>query len=207
MNFTLSIEGGEGTGKSSIVKLLEEHFTAQGLDFITTREPGGVRISEAIRKIILSKEYSEMDPRTEALLFAAARRQHYVEKIVPALQQGKIIIIDRFLDSSLVYQGHVRGIGEEAVLGINEFALDGFRPDLTILLDMGPEAALDRINQNPDREVNKLDLEKMEFHHAVRKGYLALAKKYPQRIVLVDASERIEKVADNVINLVQNRIK
>ena len=136
--FVISIEGGEGAGKSTIIEKIADFFSEKHLDFIITREPGGVRISEKIREIILEKTFTEMDTRTEALLFAAARRQHLVEKVLPALELGKIVIFDRFVDSSLVYQGYVRGIGVEEVYDINQFAIEGFLPDLTLYLDVNP---------------------------------------------------------------------
>ncbi|MDH8677678.1 dTMP kinase [Fusibacter bizertensis] len=201
----ISIEGGEGSGKSTIIEKIAEYFMKRKLDFIITREPGGVRISEEIRKITLDQKYNEMDARTEALLFTAARRQHLIEKVLPALDLGKIVIFDRFVDSSLVYQGYVRGIGIDEVFQMNQFAIEGFLPDLTLYLDVEPKIGLDRISQNPDREINKLDLEGLQFHEKVRKGYLHLLDLYPERIVKIDANEDLENVLLSVIKEIELR--
>jgi thymidylate kinase (EC 2.7.4.9) len=201
----ISIEGGEGSGKSTIIEKIAEYFMNRELDFIITREPGGVRISEEIRKITLDKKYYEMDARTEALLFTAARRQHLIEKVLPALDLGKIVIFDRFVDSSLVYQGYVRGIGIDEVFQMNQFAIEGFLPDLTLYLDVEPKIGLDRISQNPEREINKLDLEGLQFHEKVRKGYLHLLDLYPERIVRIDANEDLENVLLSVIKEIELR--
>jgi len=202
----ISIEGGEGAGKSTIIEKIADFFSEKHLDFIITREPGGVRISEKIRNIILEKTFTEMDPRTEALLFAAARRQHLIEKVLPALNSGKIVIFDRFVDSSLVYQGYVRGIGVEAVYEINQFAIEGFLPDLTLYLDVDPAAGLKRISINPDREINKLDLEGLLFHQKVQEGYLKLYEAYPERIVKIDANDILENVLNAVIKEIEQRL-
>jgi dTMP kinase len=135
-----------------------------------------------------------MDARTEALLYAAARRQHLVEKVAPALKQGKIIICDRFIDSSLAYQGHARGLGIEEVLTINQFAIENMMPQLTLYFDLAPEIGLQRINRHSGREVNRLDLETIEFHQKVREGYLLLAERFSSRITRINASRPLEQV-------------
>lgn len=201
----ISIEGGEGSGKSTVIEKIAEYLELQKRDFIITREPGGVRISEEIRKIALDKKYAEMDARTEALLFTAARRQHLVEKVLPALAQGKIVIFDRFVDSSLVYQGYVRGIGIDEVFLMNQFAIEGFLPDLTLYLDVDPKIGLERIALNPGREINKLDLEGLQFHEKVRNGYLHLLESYPERIVKIDANLDLENVLSSVIKEIELR--
>lgn len=200
---SISIEGGEGAGKSSILGKIAEYLEERHLDFMITREPGGVRISEKIRDIILNKEYTEMDARTEALLFAAARRQHLIEKVLPALESGKIVIMDRFVDSSIVYQGFVRNIGMDEVYKLNTFATEGFLPDLTIYLDVDPEVGINRIIQNPDREINKLDLEGMTFHRMVREGYQILMQQHSSRIVRIDANDAFENVLSAVIKQIE----
>lgn len=202
----ISIEGGEGAGKSTVLKGISDYFEKQNLDFLVTREPGGVRISELIRHIILEKTYTEMDARTEALLFAAARRQHLVEKVLPALKAGKIVIFDRFVDSSLVYQGYVRGIGIEAVYEINHFAIEGFLPDLTLYFDVDPRIGMERIESNPDREINKLDLEGIVFHEKVREGYHKLLAMYPNRMVKIDANQDLDAVLSATIKEVERHI-
>lgn len=202
----ISIEGGEGAGKSTIIQEIAQYFINQNIPYIITREPGGVRISERIREIILNKEFSEMDSRTEALLFAAARRQHLVEKVLPAVEEGKVVIFDRFVDSSLVYQGYVRNIGIEEVYEINQFAIEGFIPDLTLYIDVDPVVGLERINKNPDREINKLDLEGLEFHTKVREGYHLIMKTYHQRIVMIDGNQSLADVVKATLKEIEERI-
>lgn len=148
-----------------------------------------------------------MDGRTEALLYAAARRQHLVEKVIPALNEGKIVLCDRFVDSSLAYQGHGRGLGMDEVMKINEFAIDGYMPNLTILFDLSPEIGLERIAENSDREVNRLDLENLEFHHKVREGYLILCEKYGDRIKRIDASKMLNEVVEDTKNIIVTLLK
>ncbi len=190
----ITIEGPEGAGKTTIVDLLTQKLKAEGYQVLQTREPGGIDIAEQIRKVILDKENTAMDPRTEALLYAAARRQHLVERILPALEKNYIILCDRFVDSSLAYQGYARGLGIDDVFSINSFAIDGKMPKLTLYFDIDPEVGLERINKNKGREVNRLDLEELEFHHKVREGYHKLIMKAPQRICKIDASKPIEQV-------------
>lgn len=202
----ISIEGGEGAGKSTVIERIASFLEENRHVFMITREPGGVRISERVREIILEKDYTEMDARTEAMLFAAARRQHLVEKVLPAVEQNKVVIFDRFVDSSLVYQGYVRGIGIDEVYNLNLFATEGFLPDLTLYLDIDPEIGLRRISDNPDREINKLDLEGLHFHEKVREGYRILLDKYPDRIVQVDANQSLENVLDAVIKEIEHRL-
>lgn len=196
--FFITTEGGEGAGKTTVITTIKAHLAARGLDVITTREPGGIPIAEQIRSVILDPNNTAMDGRTEALLYAAARRQHYAEKIEPAVREGITVICDRFIDSSLAYQGYARGLGMEAVQKINEFAIQDIYPDLTIYLDVDPDIGMQRIHSNAGREVNRLDLEALSFHHKVREGYLELAARFPERIVQVDANESLEAVAEAV---------
>lgn len=200
-------EGPEGSGKTTVSKIIENYLKELNIDFITTREPGGITISEKIREVILDKENTKMDGRTEALLYAAARRQHLVEKVIPALNEGKIVLCDRFVDSSLAYQGHGRGLGIDEVMKINEFAIDGYMPNLTILFDLSPEIGLERIAENSDREVNRLDLENLEFHHKVREGYLILCEKYGDRIKRIDASKMLNEVVEDTKNIIVTLLK
>lgn len=194
----ITIEGGEGTGKTTQIKLIAEYLKENKIDYILTREPGGIEISEQIRGIILDKENTSMDARTEALLYAASRRQHLVERVIPAIKEGKVVICDRFLDSSLAYQGFARGLGISEVLQINEFAIEGYMPTLTIYLDIEPSIGINRINKDKEREVNRLDLEKNSFHEKVREGYKILLKRYPERMRLVDANQSIESVFEDI---------
>ncbi len=195
--YFLTIEGNEGAGKSSVVSVLAELLAARGLEVVTSREPGGIAIAEQIRAVILDKGNIGMDGRTEALLYAAARRQHYVEKIEPALRDGKIVICDRFIDSSLAYQGYARGLGVDEVLSINEFAIDHVFPDLTLFLDVEPELGLRRIHRDAEREVNRLDLESLTFHQKVREGYLRLLERFPERMKRIDANQELQQVAED----------
>lgn len=197
----ITFEGTEGSGKTSVIKKIRKHYEDLGLNVVTTREPGGIRISEQIRSILLSNDNNEMDARTEALLFAAARRQHLVEVIIPALEAGALVICDRFLDSSLVYQGLARGIGIDKVYDINYFAIEGRLPDLTIFVDVRPEVGLNRVFSTPNREVNRLDLEKLEFHEKIYRGYLDLIKKY-DRIKKVNGEKELDLVVKDTIALI-----
>lgn len=203
----ITFEGPEGSGKSSVLDKICHQLEHDGFNVIKTREPGGTPISEQIRNIILDKANTNLDPRTEALLYAASRRQHLVEKIWPALKEGKIVLCDRYLDSSLAYQGHARGLGYENILSINNFATENTFPDLTILFDIQPELGLERISKNSNREVNRLDLEKLDFHKKVREGFLELAKKYPERFYIVDASQPFLDVCLEVYDLIKYKLK
>ncbi len=204
--FFITIEGPEGAGKTTVMKDVAEKLQAEGYEIITTREPGGIRISERIREVILDNDLIEMDGRTEALLYAAARRQHLVEKIVPALSEGKIVLCDRFVDASLAYQGHARGLGIDEVLSINEFAIGNLMPNLTLLFDLDPEIGLSRIAQHDNRELNRLDVESLSFHKLVREGYQEVIKRYPHRIHVIDASRTQEEVTDEVLNVLKKTL-
>lgn len=205
--FFLTIEGPEGAGKTTILKQIQDHFINEGLQVIYTREPGGIEIAEKIRSIILDPSHKTMDGRTEALLYAAARRQHLVEKVIPELEKGKIILCDRFIDSSLAYQGFARGIGVEEVLKINEFAIDGLMPDLTLYFNIDPSIGLERIKQNEMRENNRLDQENLDFHYKVHQGYLSLIEKYSSRIKIVNADQPPERVLKDTKTLIINFLK
>ena len=207
MALFITFEGGEGTGKSTALKAISAYFEENKIPFILSREPGGTPIGEEIRNVILSKNNGAMDLRVEALLFAASRRQHLIEKIWPALKAGTNVLCDRYLDSSLAYQGNARGLGIENVLKVNEFATEGTFPDITLFFDLDPEVGLKRIAANQQREVNRLDLEKMSFHKSVRAGFLKLAKMYPNRYVVIDASKSPQEVADACINAIKERME
>jgi dTMP kinase len=202
----ITLEGPEGSGKSSAIKIVVEKLIALGYEIVMTREPGGTPISEQIRNVILDNNNTEEDPRTEALLYAASRRQHLVEKIWPAINEGKIVICDRYLDSSLAYQGHARGLGIDNILKVNEYATEGTFPDLTLLFDIEPEIGFERINKNKDREVNRLDKEALSFHHKVREGYLLLSKRFSDRYEVIDASKDLDTVVNNVYNVILKRL-
>jgi len=202
----ITLEGPEGSGKTTAVEYAVNHLIEMGYEIVRTREPGGTPIAEQIRNVILDKGNTAMDSRTEALLYAASRRQHLVEKVWPALKEGKIVICDRYLDSSLAYQGGARGLGIDEVLNINLFATENTWPDLTLLFDIKPEIGLARIASNSDREVNRLDLEKLDFHNLVRNTFLELAKRYPDRYVIINASKSREEVAEATLNAIKARL-
>lgn len=202
----ITLEGPEGSGKTTAVEEAVKKLQEMGYQIVRTREPGGTPISEQIRNVILDKGNTAMDPRTEALLYAASRRQHLVEKVWPAIKEGKIVICDRYLDSSLAYQGGARGLGIDNVLNVNMFATEGTYPDLTLLFDIDPKIGLARINANANREVNRLDLEKLEFHNLVRETFLSLAKRYPERYVIIDASKSKEEVAKATLDAILSRL-
>ena len=209
MNCTLFItfEGPEGAGKTTVIQKIAERLAEEKMDVLATREPGGIEIAEKIRSVILNPEHTAMDERTEALLYAAARSQHYFEKVRPALDAGKMVICDRFIDSSLAYQGYARGIGVDEVLSINEFAIGKKLPDMTILFDLAPEVGLARIHAHGEREVNRLDVESLAFHNKVREGYLQLVERYPERIYVVNADQNIDRVVEDVWSLIYEAIQ
>lgn len=206
MALFITFEGGEGSGKSSAIKEIIKFFDSNKIPYVSTREPGGTPISEQIRNVILSNNNKSMDIKTEALLFAASRRQHLVEKIWPSLENGINVLCDRYLDSSLAYQGYARGLGIDTVLNINRYATDDSYPDLTLFFDIEPSLGLERISKNSQREVNRLDLEKMTFHENVRKGYKELSKRYPSRYVIIDASKPLNEVVLTCLNVIKERM-
>ncbi|MFJ6942312.1 MAG: dTMP kinase [Limosilactobacillus mucosae] len=203
----ISFEGPDGAGKTSVMRQitadLKEQLGSDGV--VYTREPGGNHIAEQIRDVLFDADNTDMDPRTEALLFAAARRQHLVADILPALQNGKVILCDRYVDSSIAYQGAGRGLGEDNIWRINQFAIDGLMPELTIYLDIDSELGLQRIAQNRADEVNRLDEEKLSFHRKVRSAYQKLAQENPQRIVTIDASQPLDQVILQVQQAIHQR--
>ena len=198
----ITFEGPEGAGKTTVIAELYNRLKDEGRNVLLTREPGGIRIAEKIREIILDNNHQEMDAKTEALLYAAARRQHLMEKVMPALCEGAIVLCDRFVDSSLAYQGYGRGLGIDEVLSINEFAIGGTMPDLTIFFDVDPEVGLARIMKNDEREQNRLDKESVDFHHKVYQGYQEIIRRYPNRIVKTDASLSQVEVTENVWKII-----
>lgn len=186
----ITFEGCEGSGKSTQLKLLAEYLNEQGADFIMTREPGGSEISEEIRKIILNGKNVNMCDECEALLYAAARIQHLKEKVAPALAAGKIVICDRYVHSSLAYQGYARGLGLEYIEKINEFALKQFTPDLTVFLNISPKEAFER-KHGADKN-DRMEQLGLEFHQRVYEGYLQLEKKYPEFCAVDCSGEKLQ---------------
>ena len=187
----ITFEGGECSGKTTIIGEISKLFDSMNIKYITTREPGGIKIAEKIRSIILDIDNKEMTPETEALLYAASRMQHLSEKVIPACKDGYIVLCDRFLDSSIAYQGIARGLGIEKVLNINSFALD-YLPDLTIFIDVKPEVALKRLSLRDKSD--RLDLENIDFHEKVYNGYHEALRLYPDRIKVVDGNQSLEDV-------------
>ncbi|MDY0214761.1 MAG: dTMP kinase [Bacilli bacterium] len=203
----ITFEGPEGSGKTSVANKVVATLKTMGFDIVFTREPGGTPIAEQIRHVILDKANTLLDPRAEALLYAASRRQHLVEKVWPALEKGQIVICDRFLDSSLAYQGGARGLGVENILNINLFATENTLPDLTLLFDLEPEIGFARIAANKHREVNRLDLEERNFHIKVRDTFLELSKTYKDRYRIIDASKPFDEVYENTLKVILENIK
>lgn len=203
----ITLEGPEGAGKTTILTMLHKQLKQEGYQVVVTREPGGIAISEQIRQVLLNKENTMMDERTEALLYAAARRQHLVEKVIPALKEGAIVLCDRFVDSSLAYQGYARGLGIDEVLQINEFAIGDTMPNMTLYFDIEPAQGLQRIHANSEREINRLDLESLSFHEKVREGYLSLANRFSERIKVIDASRAKEEVFSTAKVLIEQYIE
>lgn len=196
----ISFEGPDGSGKTTISTLVSQELTKQGYDVIYTREPGGIRIAEKIRDLILDPNNTEMDAKTEALLYAASRRQHLIEKIIPNLNQGKVVISDRFVDSSLAYQGIGRKIGLQEVYDINMFAIEGRLPDLTIYLDIDAQTGLDRLGSRTFKD--RLDQEDISFHELVSQGYEIVKEKYQERMAIFDATQSIGDLTQQITDFI-----
>lgn len=205
----ITFEGPDGAGKDSVLDAIVPELKQQlGTRLVVTREPGGDPIAEQIRDVILDPKNTAMDERTEALLYAASRRQHLQDVIEPALSIGDVVICDRFVDSSVAYQGAGRQIGEEAVYELNQFATNGVTPDLTVYLDVPAQVGLDRIKAHrQDTQYDRLDQEEVEFHDRVRAAYLRLAAANPQRIVTVDATKPLAQVIDEVRELLHHHLQ
>lgn len=202
----ITFEGPEGSGKTSILVKLKEKLANDGIEIITTREPGGSIISEEIRKVILNKNNILMDPWTEVLLYIAARRQHLVERVFPEINTKKIIICDRFSDSTLAYQGYGRKLDIDKINTIQDMAFDNFKPNLTILFNVSPEIGLKRINNRNQSENNRLDKENLVFHNLVFQGYQEIAKNNQKRIKVIDASMDFDIVLEEVYLIIKSFI-
>jgi dTMP kinase len=199
-------EGGEGSGKSVQAQLLANQLRQTGRNVVVTREPGGTRIGEQIRDITHDTENVDLDPVAEAYLMAASRAQHVRETIAPALEDGKIVISDRFVDSSIAYQGYGRNLGAKEIVALNKLAVDGATPDLVIFLDAPPDVGLARLEKE-GKQKDRLDMLQKDFYERVHAGYLALAKNNPSRYVVVDATKPIEDVASSIWKIVTNFLK
>ena len=183
--------------------LLEERLKKEGYDVLRSREPGGTAIGEEIRKILLGSDFTEMDPLTEALLFASSRRQHVVEKIRPALQEGKIVLLDRYVDSSLVYQGIGRGLGMDFVQKINDIAIEGLQPDVTWMVYVDYEEGLRRKMAQSGHTMDRMEEQSDEFHRQINLGYYSLVERDPERVILIDGARTPEKVHQDIWNRMQ----
>ncbi len=201
----ISMEGPDGSGKSTQIELLKAYLEDKGYEIIITREPGGTVISEDIRRIILNKDYAEMGYMTEALLYASARAQLVTEVIKPALEEGKAVISDRFVDSSAVYQGMARGLGVETTYQINSYAIQGIMPQLTIHLDLPASVGISR--KKNQAELDRMELEAIDFHERVAEGYRKLASLDPARIKTIDATMSIEDIHAKIVDYVEPLVK
>lgn len=202
--FFITFEGVEGCGKSTQVRRLQQHLAKLGRDVLVTREPGGTPIAEAIREILLDCAHDRMQPMTELLLYAAARAQHVAEVIAPALQAGRIVLCDRFADSTTAYQGAGRGVEPDSVAMVHRLATQGLWPDLTIVLDVPAEVGLARARAASG--LDRIENECIEFHQRVREGFLKLAKEEAQRVRVIDGAGSEQEVADKISELVEERL-
>lgn len=198
----ITFEGGEGTGKTTLIQNIFDQLSKTH-QVIKTREPGGSMIAEAIRDIILNPKYKGVTPYTEALLLAASRAQHLDEVIIPNLNKGHIVLCDRYIDSSLAYQGYARKLGFDFVLSINHYATLHL-PDLTFYIDLDPKIGMKRIEGRD--KYDRLDQESRQFHNLVRTGYLETVKRYPNRIVLINGNQSIEKIIEDILKKIKEKL-
>ncbi|MBP3423140.1 MAG: dTMP kinase [Clostridia bacterium] len=199
----ITFEGCDGCGKSTQLKMMSDYLTKEGVPHIFTREPGGGKISEAIREILLSGKNSEMTDECEALLYAAARVQHLSDRVEPALAKGELVICDRYVDSSLAYQAYARGLGTDFITKINAFALENYLPDVTVFIDLTPEAAFRR-KKGAD-ENDRLEQAGMAFHNRVYAGYKKLAEENPNRFVCIDGNKTPQEIFEKIVEALQER--
>lgn len=199
----ITYEGCDGCGKSTQLKMLSDYLTQKGVEHIFTREPGGGKISEAIREILLNGKNTEMTDECEALLYAAARVQHLHDRVEPALAQGKLVICDRYVDSSIAYQAYGRNLGRDFIEKINAYALENYLPDVTLFIDLTPEAAFAR-KKGAD-ENDRLEQAGMAFHKRVYQGYDELANEQKERIVRIDGNATPEQIFDRVIQILKQK--
>ena len=203
----IAFEGVEGSGKTTQAARLTEHLGARGVDVVSTREPGGTPAAEAIREILLAREGDALDDRAEALLYAAARAEHVTQVIAPALRRGAVVVSDRYVDSSLAYQGHGRGLEISALADVNRWATGGTRADLVVLLDLPASDGLERARRRRGVDAaDRLEGQPQDFHERVAAGFAALAKEEPDRFVVIDASGDIDEVAAQVAAVVEARL-
>ena len=201
----ITMEGPDGSGKSTQISRLKEYLEKEGYNVLITREPGGTVISETIREIILNKDFTEMSPVTEMMLYASARAQLIAEVVGPAIDSGTAVISDRFVDSSLVYQGMARGMGMEFVAGLNMAATGGLKPDVTFFFDISAEEALERRGKRGEAS-DRIELAGLKFQEDVRRGYLELAKESDGRVITIDATKGIDEIFEVVKESLKGKI-
>ena len=209
--YFITFEGGEGTGKSTQIKLLEEYLKVKGKDVVTTKEPGGTEVGLEIRKLLVCGDKDKFDATAEALLYFADRHIHLTKKIWPAMDEGKVVLSDRFADSTFAYQywGYNKRVSKETLQSLYDIAVGDFKPDLTIILDIDPKIGLERsFNKAKTMEVKELRFEgrELEFHHNLRKGFLEIAKDEPNRCVVLNADKTIEELHQDIVNIVNQKL-
>ncbi|MDY3092141.1 MAG: dTMP kinase [Erysipelotrichaceae bacterium] len=202
--YFITFEGPDGSGKTTVCNAVYQRLKDMGYDVVHTREPGGIEIAEKIRDIILDPQNVMMDAKTEALLYAASRRQHLVEKVIPSIEAGKVVICERFVDSSLAYQGYGRELGFDEVLSINKFAIGDYFPDMTVYLDVDEKTGLERIKDRAFKD--RLDQESIDFHHRVNEGYQKVIDVFKDRVSIVDASKPLDSVIEDALSRVKELI-
>ena len=202
--YFITFEGPDGSGKTTVCNAVYQRLKDMGYDVVHTREPGGIEIAEKIRDIILDPQNVMMDAKTESLLYAASRRQHLVEKVIPSIEDGKVVICERFVDSSLAYQGYGRELGFDEVLSINKFAIGDYFPDMTVYLDVDEKTGLERIKDRAFKD--RLDQESIDFHHRVNEGYQKVIDVFKDRISIVDASKPLDSVIEDALSRVKELI-
>jgi dTMP kinase len=207
----ITFEGIEGCGKTTQIKRLAGRLEERGVKLISTLEPGGTRIGQDIRKVLLDSKNSHLAPLAELILYAADRAQHIEEVIKPALDQGKWVLCDRFFDATVAYQGAGRGLDMSLIKTLNDLVTKGIRPDLTLLLDCPPETGIERavkrININGEAGQDRFEREKMEFHKRVREGYLEIARREQRRFAIIDATLSEDRVEEEIFRVVSPFIK
>ena len=211
MSLFITFEGVEGSGKTTQIQRLKKYFTQKGIPCKVTREPGGCSIGERIRKILLNPDHFEMTPATELLLYEAARAQHVIEVIKPFIEKEAVVLCDRFVDATLAYQGYGRKLDLKWIQRLNRLSSQGIRPDVTFLLDcpsdVGLKRAIQRNRTLKQEKEERFEREEIQFHRRVRKGYLAIARKEPRRVKVIDTREGEEKVFEKIKKIVDNLIK
>lgn len=207
MSLFITFEGGEGSGKTTVIAQLKRVLRTHRIGFVATKEPGGTEIGDAIRSVLLEPSYTSFDPAAELLLYLASRKQHIEELIRPALNEGKIVLCDRFEDSSLAYQGHARGLGVDMIRNLSRASGIDLKPDITFLLDVSPTVGLERAMGRSFEEITRFENERMRFHEKVREGYLMLVEREPQRFIRIDSEQSLETVVEQVIDAVMKRIQ